>query len=182
MRQLLTARMKKCPPKEQLSTGRFWMGGQPAWFDLVACHPAETLAPTSPQSQVPPCPQCQVPLQPPIPLCVPTPCGAGDIRLPAGSRERMGSAIKSPRFPLFPLPRQLLLQSAGWGSGICHGKQRAGNKFPNCRTLKDIRVTSMQGLGCRRFPPSPSKLVASPSSAPGQGLGVSLCKATSPWP
>lgn len=65
-------------------------------------------------------------------------------QLPAGSRERTGSAIKSPRFPLFPLPRQLLPRSAGWGSGICHGKQRAGNKFPNCRMLTDTHVTSVR--------------------------------------
>lgn len=58
-------------------------------------------------------------------------------------KAKTGSAIKSPRFPLFPLPRQLLPRSAGWGSGICHGKQRAGNKFPNCHMLTDTRVTSV---------------------------------------
>lgn len=157
------------------------MGGRPACFNLVACRPAETLAPTCPWSQVPLCPWSQVPLRLPTPQWFPITHGAGDIRLPAGSQERMGSAIKSPRFPLFPLPRQLLPRSAGWGSGICHGKQRAGNKFPNCRMLTDTHVTSVRGFNYRRFSPGPCELVAIPSSL-GQGLGALLCKATTPWP
>jgi len=120
------------------------------------------------------------PLRPPTPQRFPTPRSAGDIRLPAGNQERAGSAIKSPRFPLFHLPRQLLPRSAGWGSGICHGKQRAGNQFPNCRMLTDMHVTTVWGFGCRRFPPGPSEPAV--SLLPSWGRGLSLCKATTPQP
>ena len=156
------------------------MAGRPACFILMARRPAETLAPTFPWSQVPPCPPSQVSLWPPTPQWVPNMRDAGDIRLPAGSQERTGSAIKNLRFPLFPLPRQLLPRSAGWGSGICHGKQRAGNKFPNCRMLTDTHVTSVRGFGCRRFPPARAGGIPSPSL--GEGLGALLCKATTPRP
>lgn len=105
---------------------------------------------------------------PPTPHWVPITCSARDIRLPAGSREN-GQCYKKPEIPLFPLPRQLLAQNTGWGSGICHGKQRAGNKFPNCHMLTETHVTSVQGCGCRRFLPGPPKLVA--SLLPPQGRG-----------
>lgn len=163
--------------REHPGTHRLWMGGRPACFTLVARCPAEMLAPTVPQSQVPPCPLSQVPLQPPTPQRVLTTHGVGNTKLPTGSQERMGSAIKTPRFPLFPLPQQLLPRSAGWGSGICHGKLRAGNKLPNCRMLTDTHVTSVRGVGSRRFPPGPSKPV--PSLLPPRDRG---CKATTPRP
>lgn len=163
--------------RQRPGTHRFWMSGRPACFNLVAHHPAETLAPISPRSRVPPCPRSQVPLQPPTHPAAGSHHARcrGHIRLPAGSRERTGSAIKSPRFPLFPLPRQLLPQSAGWGSGICHGKQRAGNKFPNCHMLTDTHVTSVRGFSCRVFPLSPP--VPAASRLPPRGRGWGLCSA-----
>ena len=58
------------------------------------------------------------------------------------ARRSQPGAIKSTRFPLFPLPRRLFQRSAGWGSGTCQGNQRAGNQFPNCRMSAAPHATS----------------------------------------